>query len=263
MSYLEQRRHELRKRRIQMIDGSLTVNSQTVDAGASARVFADGYWGFASAPDTDAAGLARIADGARRNARAMARFGPRTMPALAEGSGHGEHVYRGQPALGQAECVQRLSALGDWCRQTYPDLLSSRLLIADEHHTKRVATSAGSDVLSSIQRALCYVTFIAEGADGAPVELTAVAVGQGQPRRPRLFRGGAGAGTRSAVSPPAGQARRRAGTRRNRTASSSAPNWRACSPTRRWGTRARPISCSAARSRATSSASASPATSSR
>ncbi|MEO6742965.1 MAG: DNA gyrase modulator, partial [Caldimonas sp.] len=100
MTYLEQRRHELRKRRIQMIDGSLTVNSQTVDAGASARVFANCYWGFASAPDTDAASLGRIADAARRNAGAMARFGPRTMPALAEGTGQGEHVYHGLPALG-------------------------------------------------------------------------------------------------------------------------------------------------------------------
>ncbi len=172
MTYLEQRRHELRKRRIQMIDGSLTINSQTVDAGASARVFADAYWGFASTPDTDAASLGRIADAALRNAGAMARFGPRTMPALAPGIGRGEHVYRGQPALGQTECVQRLSALGAWSRRTYPELKSVRLLIGDEHHTKRVSTSAGSDVLSSIQRALCYVTFIAEGADGAPVELT-------------------------------------------------------------------------------------------
>ena len=57
MTYLETRRHELRKRRILMVDGNLTLNAQTTDAGASARAWQDGYWGFASTHDTSAAGI--------------------------------------------------------------------------------------------------------------------------------------------------------------------------------------------------------------
>jgi len=52
-TYAESRRHELRKTRLVMIDGSLSVNASSVEGGASERVYADGYWGFASAPTTD------------------------------------------------------------------------------------------------------------------------------------------------------------------------------------------------------------------
>ena len=40
---------------MQMIDGNLAVNSRTAEGGVSARVYDGGYWGFASAPATDAA----------------------------------------------------------------------------------------------------------------------------------------------------------------------------------------------------------------
>ena len=43
MTSSESRRHELRKRRILMIDGDLTANSQTAEHGASARVCEGGY----------------------------------------------------------------------------------------------------------------------------------------------------------------------------------------------------------------------------
>ena len=44
MEYTETRRHELRKRRLLMVDGNLTLNSQTTEAGASARTYRNGYW---------------------------------------------------------------------------------------------------------------------------------------------------------------------------------------------------------------------------
>lgn len=172
MEYLETRRHELRKRRILMVDGNLTQNSQTTEAGASARVYEAGYWGFAASNGTGGADIDRLASQAARNAAAMGRFGPRAAQPLAGGTYRGEHAFAGRPAIGQRECVDRLGALHAWCREHYPDLTSTRFLLSDEHHTKRLATSHGSDVLSSIQRALVYVTFTARGEDGAPVELS-------------------------------------------------------------------------------------------
>ena len=73
MDYTEARRHELRKRRLLMVDGNLTLNSQTTDAGASARTYQGGYWGFASANDTSAASIERMKAQAARNAAAMAQ----------------------------------------------------------------------------------------------------------------------------------------------------------------------------------------------
>jgi len=179
MTYLETRSHELRKRRILMVDGALTTNVQTTEAGASARVLQDGYWGFAAGTDTSEAGIALLADQARRNAAAMARFGPKQLPPLVGGSYRGEHAYRGRPAISQKEVVLRLAELSDWCKQRYPGLKSTRILAGDEHHSKRVTNSLGADALNSIQRALCYVTFTAEGADGAPVELVEIVSGKG------------------------------------------------------------------------------------
>jgi TldD protein len=171
MTYLETRRHELRKRRLLMVDGNLTLNSQTVDSGASARAYDGGYWGFTSTNDASAAGIERVTAEARRNAQAMSRFGRKDPLPLPEGTYRGEHVYAGRPAIGQDECVERMGELSAWCKRRYPDLQSTRLLFSDEHHSKWLTTSTGSEVLSSIQRALCYVTFTAVGADGAPVEI--------------------------------------------------------------------------------------------
>jgi TldD protein len=179
MDYTETRRHELRRRRLLMVDGNLTLNSQTSEAGASARVQRGGYWGFASASRTDPATAAGLLDQAGRNAAAMGRFGARDTRPLPEGSYRGEHVFRGRPAIGQKECVERMAALHAYCKQRYPDLTSTRLLLHDEHHSKWVATSNGSEVLNSIQRALIGITFTAPGADGKPVELTEPISGKG------------------------------------------------------------------------------------
>ncbi len=171
MAYTETRRHELRKSRMLMIDGHLAVNSRTAESGISARVYRDGYWGFASAPGD--AGLPAVTDRALRNARAMTRFGERQPLALPAEVHRGAHEFRGRPALSEAECMERLAELHAWCARRYPELESTRFLLSDEDHAKHVGTDAGADAANRIQRAQCYVTFSALGDDGAPVELSA------------------------------------------------------------------------------------------
>jgi TldD protein len=169
-SYSETRHHDLRKSRMLMIDGNLAVNSRIAEAGVSARVYRNGYWGFASAPASTSAGS--VTDQALRNAQAMSRFGARQDFALPGRHHRGEHMFRGRTQLTQQECMDRLAALHAWCAQRYPGLQSTRFMLSDEQHTKAVTTSLGSDVVNLIQRAVCYVTFSAVGDDGAPVELT-------------------------------------------------------------------------------------------
>ena len=179
MTYLETRRHELRKRRLLYVDGNLMANAQTAESGVSARLRQDGYWGFAasSASGTDVA--RRVADQARRNAAAMGRFGRRDDNPLPQDSYRGAHRFEGRPALSQKECLDRLAALDAWCKQRFPDLKSTRLMLQEEHHAKQVSNSLGSEVLNSIQRALCMVTFTAEGPEGQPVELFEAASAKG------------------------------------------------------------------------------------
>lgn len=178
-SYSETRRHELRKSRMLMVDGSLVTNARTVEAGASARVYESGYWGFASTSATDAGKEREMVDLARRNARAMSRFGARKRLELPAGSYRGEHEYRGRPAMSAGECTDRLAQIHAWATARYPDLKSTRLVAADEHHRKQVSTSQGSDAVVSIQRALVYITFITEDERGSPVEVMEKLTGKG------------------------------------------------------------------------------------
>ncbi|MEP7057532.1 MAG: TldD/PmbA family protein, partial [Caldimonas sp.] len=178
-SYIETRSHELRKSRLLMIDGNLAVNARSAEGGVSARVYDAGYWGFASAPHADAGATDRVRDKARQNARTMARFGAKTSLDLPGGSYRGEHAFAGRAALTPKECIERLAELHAWCAARYPALKSTQFMLQDEHHSKRLATSAGSDALNSIQRAVCYVTFTAEDDRGAPVQILERISGKG------------------------------------------------------------------------------------
>jgi TldD protein len=178
-SYSETRRHELRKSRMLMVDGNLVSNIRSVEAGACARVYEGGYWGFASSSTTGEAGAREVTELARRNARAMAKFGPRRKLELPNGRYRGEHEFKGKAALSPGECTERLAQIHAWCAAQFKDLKSTRLMAGDEHHRKHVANSEGSDAVASIQRALCYVTFIGEDERGSPVEVTEFLSGKG------------------------------------------------------------------------------------
>jgi TldD protein len=162
-----------------MVDGNLVSNARTVEAGASARVYEGGYWGFASTSATDAAKVNELTDLARRNARAMSKFGARKRLELPSGQYRGEHEYRGRQPLTAGECTDRLSAIHAWCAARYPDLKSTQLMAMDEHHRKHIATSEGSDAVSNIQRAAVYITFTAEDERGSPVEIMERLSGKG------------------------------------------------------------------------------------
>lgn len=179
MTYFEVRSHELRKRRMMMVDGNLTSNTESAERGTSARVNQDGYWGFAasSVPGTD--DVARLKDQAARNAAAMARFGRKEEHALAGGAYRGEHRFKGKPAVGRAELVERMAELTAFCRQRYPDLKSTRVILQDEYHGKQVSTSTGADAVNTIQRAQAHMVFTATGADGSPVDLVEVVSAKG------------------------------------------------------------------------------------
>jgi TldD protein len=179
LQYSELRRHELRKSRIVMIDGSLTQNSRSSEGGTSARVYQDGYWGFASVPGHDGESAGKVSRQAGANARTMARFGARSSVAMAGEGYRGEHAYQGRTLLSPAEIQERLAALNAWCRQRYPALKSIRFIVGDEHHSKWLATSTGGQSLASIQRAACQAVFVAQGSTGTPVELAEQISGKG------------------------------------------------------------------------------------
>lgn len=178
-TYLETRHHELRKTRLVMVDGNLTGNVRSVQAGVSARAYRDGYWGFASAPAGAADVAARVQQQAADNARAMAGFGARASLALPGAHYRGEQAAHGGPPLAAAECTQRMAELHAHCMKAYPGLRSTRVMVTDEHHVKQLATEGGGQALARIQRAAVYVVLVGEDEQGAPIELMEIVSGIG------------------------------------------------------------------------------------
>lgn len=179
MSYLETRRHELRKTRLAMVDGNLAANLRSVQGGVSARAYREGYWGFASAPQDDAAAIERVQRDARDNAAAMAVFGGRRALALPGGIHVGEQAVHGGPELPAQQTIERLAELHAHCMKTYAGLRSTRLMATDEHHVKQLESADGGRSLARIQRAAAYVTLVMEDAEGQPLELTEIVSGIG------------------------------------------------------------------------------------
>lgn len=178
-SYLETRHHELRKTRMSMVDGNLTGNLRSVQAGVSARAYRDGYWGFASAPADGQGVQAQVQRLAAENARAMALFGAR--PALSLPGGHyqGEQRLHGRAAMTPAQCADRMAEIHAHCMARYPGLRSTRVMITDEHHTKALHTDGGGRSVALIQRAAIYVMLVTEDDQGTPIELGEVLSGIG------------------------------------------------------------------------------------
>lgn len=172
---LETRHHEVRKSQMVMVDGNLTTNTRQVQQGVSARAYAGGYWGFASAPAqpgrSDGAVQQAVQNQALANARAMARFGARQPLQLPAAAYTGRHAYAGRTPLTAAECNQRLAELHAHCKQHYPGLRATRFVIVEEHHHKDIHTSGGTQALASIQRALLVMALSDVDTSGAPIEL--------------------------------------------------------------------------------------------
>jgi predicted Zn-dependent protease len=178
-TYLETRHHELRKTRMSMVDGNLTGNLRSVQAGVSARAYRDGYWGFASAPADDAGVQLRVQQLAADNARAMAGFGVRAGLALPGAHYRGEQALHGGVPLTAAECAERMAELHAHCMARFPGLRSTRVMVTDEHHVKRLQTEGGGQSLARIQRAAIYVVLVGEDDQGTPIELGEVLSGIG------------------------------------------------------------------------------------
>jgi TldD protein len=177
---LETREHELRKTRMLMVDGNLTLNLRTVERGLSARAYLDGYWGFGSQPlAAGAAERERVQRQALSNARAMARFGARPALPLPAVRHVGREQHQGRTPLTPAECNERLAALQAWCKHRFPGLRSTRFLIGDEHHAKSLTTSLGGDSFARIDRAACVFTLVGEDTTGAPIEVDEWISGRG------------------------------------------------------------------------------------
>ncbi|MDH5738016.1 MAG: TldD/PmbA family protein [Gammaproteobacteria bacterium] len=171
VDYAETRQHEVRIKRLVMVDGNLTANSETHAAGTSSRVFNHGYWGFASVPDLDKASIDKTGKKAAENALAMGRFGQKPRIELPTDNYSGEQVHAGKTKLSQKDCVDFLKELHDLCRRKFPGLKSTSFMMMEESHSKRLATSNKSQSYATIDRGVFYIDMADEDQHGQPLKL--------------------------------------------------------------------------------------------
>jgi TldD protein len=171
LDYAEMREHEVRKVRKVMIDGNLMANTETTEGGVSSRVYHKGYWGFASIPAMDANSRDKVTRKAIDNASAMCRFGEKPPLDLAGNAYTGEQTATQSPGLSQQESIELMEAVDAHCKQRYPGLKSTTVILHEESHRKGYGTTNGGSGLNTINRAACYILMTAEDKHGKPVEL--------------------------------------------------------------------------------------------
>ncbi|WP_339897921.1 TldD/PmbA family protein [uncultured Gilvimarinus sp.] len=174
--YSEYRQHELRKRRLIMVDGNLTANDSSHVAGESARAFQKGYWGFASA--TQPTGANKLSNIALANAQAMQVFGDQSRP-LPELAYQGEHGIICQPNWSSEQLIEWLQSVSDLAQNRYEKVASVTAVALDEYHNKYVQNSLGSRAYNNISRAMMYLLIRVKDNDDKPVELAHIIGGKG------------------------------------------------------------------------------------
>lgn len=174
--YNEYRQHELRKRRLIMVDGNLMANDSTHQAGQSARVYQNGYWGFASA--TKSTGVDQLSNLALANAKALQLFGGegRSLPQEAY---QGEHGIICKPNWSSEQLIEWLQSVNDLAHQRYDKVASVTVVAMDEYHDKFVQNSLGARAYNNISRALAYLMLTVKDKDDKPVELAHIISGKG------------------------------------------------------------------------------------
>jgi TldD protein len=180
--YTELRLQRNVTRRIMLLNGDVVANTRSVDGGVSARVFKDGYWGFASRPQIEDEAIAAIIEQGTRNAALLARHaGGRAAVRLPQARGkHESNFATRKPRLGQRELIEFLRALDAHIATTYPELRARAVVLQDLDMEKHLYNSDDSRGYSNVTRSLLQIRLTATNDSGQPVELARPFGGRGQ-----------------------------------------------------------------------------------
>jgi TldD protein len=179
--YTELRVQENRSVTITLLNGDSVVNTSESTAGASARVYRKGCWGFASLTALNDAGITRAVQDATANARFLADRTKRTAGRLPISARSGTHdLSTEKPRLGQAELLEFVRGVDEWLLSKHPELQSRMLSLRCLDMDKVLLTSEGASAGSLIPRTLLYVMLCRTTASGDTVEANRALGGRGQ-----------------------------------------------------------------------------------
>ena len=178
--YTELRAHENRNTRINIVNGDIMANVTGSYSGVSARVFKNGYWGFASSPNIDDQNIKSVIGSATKNANFLSE---REIPGIKElPSKPGESINdfsSKKPKKSQKELINFLLKIDEYILQNCPEISSRTIIMSNLDMEKTLVTSDGSASHSMIPRSL-IIAIMTVKKDNQPVELSKVFGGLGQ-----------------------------------------------------------------------------------
>ena len=169
--HAEIRRQVIRNRRVGVIGGSLVNNTSTKTAGACARVYQNGVWGFASIGNADAQSLGEIMRAAKENAALLDSRRPKNRGPLTNAVPCEYRETRPFQDTAQKDLIDFALALDAYIAKTYPDLTTRSVGLIADCMDKELFTSEGAYTYQLFPRVYAVVSLSAEAKDGETVEI--------------------------------------------------------------------------------------------
>lgn len=180
-AYTELRAQQNTNQRITLLNGDVVENASSTDSGISARVYKDGMWGFACAPELAGGPIEQVIADATRNAEFLARRAAKGARSLPVGKTRQESDFStSKPRRTREEVIGHLSAIDRHIEKTYPELVSRTVSLWNLDMEKNLYNSDDSGGYSNTTRSLVIVMLTTRNAAGQPVSLRRPFGGRGQ-----------------------------------------------------------------------------------
>ncbi len=169
--YTELRAQVNAQQAVTLLKGSLVNNTSAKLGGISARVYKNGIFGFASAPEYDDATIANVIKAATENAVFLDGKAKKGGAPLG-GCDVGFTAPKIENRLpDQKYLIDFASELDAYITSKYPTLESRAIMCGTLIMEKLLTVSEGSDVHSVTPRGHIYIMMTKLAADGTPIEL--------------------------------------------------------------------------------------------
>ena len=170
-SHAEIRRQTNYKRRVSVLSGRLVGNLTAKSAGACARVYRNGVWGFASIGGSDESGIGDILRSAEENAALLDSRRPKNKGPLVCAAPVNFAAPRPFKETAQKDLIDFAMALDSYIGEKYPDLTSRTVSITANCAEKELHTAEGTYAYQLFPRTYVVVVLSTEAADGETIEL--------------------------------------------------------------------------------------------
>lgn len=165
---------------LKLLNGTLIENGKRTVGGVSARVYKDGFFGFASSPLSDADKIKEIVRKAGENASLLAGLGRKDIGKLAQ-EGHEliKDFSTVKARVSRKEMIDFLRELDNYTRSKYSDLKASNFVLNSLDMEKNLVTSFDTYAYTMVPRTILVIVMTIE-KDGVIYDYYDVIGGLGQ-----------------------------------------------------------------------------------